>query len=197
MAALIYGQLSKIAHAGLGYGLITKEEYGFGDRVLGFLTLIRPIFFILTPLNAASAAVLALGGYPSLTLCLLGFCAVAFASCAINVFNDYIDRERDKRIWQDRPIPSGRVKPHEALLVVIVSLVISLSTAWFFFNPLTFFILLLALILGCLPIITVVGRIGAAFIVVLMLLTVVDVISRRAFDQPISGSIELSEMMVG
>lgn len=149
MAALIYGQLSKIAHAGLGYGLIAKEEYGFGDRVLGFITLIRPIFFILTPLNAASAAVLALVGYPSLSLCLLGFFAVAFASCAINVFNDYIDRERDKRIWQDRPIPSGRVKPNEALLVVVVSLVISLSIAWFFFNPLTFFILLLALILGC------------------------------------------------
>jgi len=145
---LIYGQLSKIAHAGLGYGLIAKEEYDFGDRALGFLALIRPTFFILTPLNAASAAVLAFGGYPSLTKCLLGFFAVAFASCAINVFNDYVDRERDKLIWQTRPIPSGRVKPNEALMVAIVSLIISLSLAWFFFNPPTFFILLLAIILG-------------------------------------------------
>ena len=146
----MHGQLSKIARAGFGYGLTAKREYSFRDRISGFLALIRPIFFILTPLNAASAAVLALGGYPTLAKCLLGFFAVAFASCAINVFNDYADRERDKRIWQNRPIPSGRVKPNEALLVVIASLAISLSIAWFSFNPATFFILLLAITLGIL-----------------------------------------------
>ncbi len=80
--------------------------------------------------------------------CLLGFLSVAFASCAVNVSNDYLDRERDKDIWPARPIPSGRVKPNEALLVVIVSLAISLSIAWLAFNPATFFILLLAIILG-------------------------------------------------
>jgi 4-hydroxybenzoate polyprenyltransferase len=148
LAAPIYAQLGKVAQVGLGSGLIAKEEYGFGDRVLGFLALIRPTFFILTPLNAASAAVLALGGYPTLKLCLLGFFAVAFASCAINVFNDYVDRERDKLVWPNRPVPSGRVKPNEALLVALSSLVISLSLAWFFFNPPTFFILLLAMVLG-------------------------------------------------
>jgi 4-hydroxybenzoate polyprenyltransferase len=118
------------------------------DRLSGFLTLIRPLFFILTPVNAASAAVLALRGYPSLTKCILGFLSVAFASCAVNVFNDYLDRERDKDIWPNRPIPGGRVRPNEALLVAILSLAISLSIAWLAFNPLTFFILLLAIILG-------------------------------------------------
>jgi 4-hydroxybenzoate polyprenyltransferase len=118
------------------------------DRLSGFLTLIRPLFFILTPVNAASAAVLALRGYPSLTKCILGFLSVAFASCAVNVFNDYLNRERDKNIWPNRPIPGGRVRPNEALLVVIVSLAISLSIAWLAFNPLTFSILLLAIILG-------------------------------------------------
>ncbi len=148
--ALIYGRPGTTARTGFGQELVTKNEYGLKDRVSGFLTLIRPIFFILTPVNAASAAVLASGGYPSLARCLLGFVAVAFASCAINVFNDYGDRERDKRIWPARPIPSGRVKPNEALLVVIISLVISLSIAWVVFNPPTFFILLLAVILGAL-----------------------------------------------
>lgn len=73
---------------------------------------------------------------------------MAFASCAVNVSNDYLDRERDKDIWPNRPIPGGRVRPNEALLVVIVSLVISLSIAWLAFNFATFFILLLAIILG-------------------------------------------------
>jgi len=118
------------------------------SRLAGFLSLVRPLFFVLTPLNAAAAAVLARQGYPSWQECLLGFFAVAFASCAINVFNDYSDRERDKEIWPARPIPSGRVRPAEALLVVIISLVISLSIAWLTFNLLTFSILLLAVILG-------------------------------------------------
>jgi 4-hydroxybenzoate polyprenyltransferase len=142
------------------YKLVTGKEYGLSDRLSGFLTLIRPFFSILTPINAASAAVLSLGGYPSLTKCILGFLAVAFASCAVNVFNDYIDRERDKDIWPTRPLPGGRVKPDEARLVVIISLAVSLSIAWISFNSLTFFILLLAIILGGLYSIYLRDRVG-------------------------------------
>jgi 4-hydroxybenzoate polyprenyltransferase len=120
------------------------------DRLSGFISLVRPLFLVLTPVNAAAAAVLALGGYPSLAKCILGFLAVAFASCAVNVFNDYLDRDRDKKIWPDRAIPSGRVRPGEALLVVGVSLAVSLSIAWLVFNPATLVILLLAVVLGCL-----------------------------------------------
>jgi len=133
---------------GDGRILAAGDKPGLKYRVSGFLALIRPLFFILTPVNAASAAVLALRAYPPLARCILGFLAVAFASCAVNVFNDYTDRERDRDIWPARPIPSGRVRPGEALLVVIVSLGISLSIVWLVFNPLTFLILLLALILG-------------------------------------------------
>ena len=118
------------------------------DKASGLLSLIRPLFFILTPVNAGSAAVLSLGGFPALSKSILGFFCVAFASCAVNVFNDYLDRERDKTIWPTRAIPSGRVRPSEALLVVFLSTVISLAIAWWAFNPLTFSILLLALVLG-------------------------------------------------
>ena len=128
--------------------LPAKTDNTLADRMSGFATLIRPIFFVLTPLNAASAAVLALGGFPSLTKCLLGFFAVAFASCAVNVGNDFFDRQRDKIIWPERPLPSGRVSPAEAMLVVLASITISLSIAWFAFNPVAFSILLLAVVLG-------------------------------------------------
>ncbi len=143
-------RLSEIARASFGYGLTVKKEYGFGGRILGLLALARPIFLILTPLNAGSAAVLGLGGYPSWSQCLFGSCAVAFTIAAVHAFNDYVDRERDKHIWQTRPIPSGRVKPEEALVLVVILFAASLSIAWFLFNPLTFFILLLAVILSCL-----------------------------------------------
>ena len=126
------------------------EPFGFGirERAAGFASLIRPVFFILTPVNAAAAAVLALGGFPSVSKCILGFFAVAFASCAVNVFNDYTDRERDKVLWPDRAIPGGRVRPGEALLVAAISMTISFVITWFAFNPTTFYILLLALVLG-------------------------------------------------
>ncbi|MFC1941693.1 UbiA family prenyltransferase [Chloroflexota bacterium] len=137
-----------LTHPGYRRELTAMNERSLKEKVSGFLSISRPIFFVLTPLNAASAVVLALTGYPSLAQCLLGFVAVAFASCAINVFNDYTDRERDKIIWPNRAIPSGRIKPNEALILVMVSLVISLSIAWFAFNPPTFFILLLAIIMG-------------------------------------------------
>jgi 4-hydroxybenzoate polyprenyltransferase len=123
-------------------------DLSFGDRAVGFVSLVRPVFFILTPVNAAAAAVLSLGGYPSLAKCVLGFLAVAFASCAVNVFNDYTDRERDREIWPGRAIPSGRVRPSEALLVAIISLAVSLAITWLAFNPATFYILLTALVLG-------------------------------------------------
>ena len=123
-------------------------DLSFRDRVGGFVSLVRPVFFILTPVNAAAAAVLSLGGFPSLDKCVTGFIAVAFASCAVNVFNDYIDRERDRDIWPNRPIPGGRIKSGEALTVALVSLAVSLIITWLVFNPATFYILLLALVLG-------------------------------------------------
>jgi protoheme IX farnesyltransferase len=131
-----------------GRAVSVTGRFDVRDRVLGFVSLVRPLFFILTPVNAAAAVVLALGGFPPLAQCLYGFIAVAFASCAINVFNDYVDRERDRDIWPDRAIPCGRVRPGEALLVVAASLAISLSVTWLVFNPATFYILLLAIVLG-------------------------------------------------
>ena len=143
-------RLNEISHACFGYGLVVKQRYNLGDRLLGFLVCARPIFLILTPLNAASAAVLALSGFPSLTQCLLGFVTVALASAGVNAFNGYVDHERDKHIWQTRPIPSGRVKPNEAFFMVAFFFIASLVMSWFIFNPTTFAILFVAVVLGCL-----------------------------------------------
>lgn len=142
-------KLGEIARAGFGFGLTAKPEYNLLDKVLGFLALVRPVFLILTPLNAGSAAVLGFGGYPSFNHCFFGSCAVSFTIAAVHAFNDYVDRERDKYIWQTRPIPSGRVKPQGALVLAITLFTTSLLIAWILFNPLTIFILLLAIVFSC------------------------------------------------
>jgi 4-hydroxybenzoate polyprenyltransferase len=145
---IVKSTLNVQSSTGAVTSLPERLDVSLGDRLRGLVSLVRPVFFILTPINAAAAVVLALGVFPPLNKCIFGFIAVAFASCAVNVFNDYVDRERDKAIWPDRSIPSGRIKPGEALLVVIASLAISLTITWFVFNPTTFYILLLALVLG-------------------------------------------------
>ncbi|OGO19396.1 MAG: hypothetical protein A2144_07945 [Chloroflexi bacterium RBG_16_50_9] len=140
------------AGAGAGHPQVSPvlPEYSLGARLSGFLSLIRPLFFILTPVNAAGAAVLAYGGFPPLDKCVAGAFAVAFASCTVNVFNDYADHKRDKIIWPNRAIPSGRVTTAEALIVVIAAMIISLSISWFVFNPPTFTILLASIVMGVL-----------------------------------------------
>lgn len=144
----------------LGLRLATKESYSLVDRLLGFLILVPPLFIFLSPLNAASAAVLSIQGYPNWDKCILGFLAVALANWGVVTFNNYIDRERDKTIWPERPLPSGRVKANNALASAVFSFVCALLISWFSFNPVTFFVLLLAIILGLLYSVYLRDRVG-------------------------------------
>jgi 4-hydroxybenzoate polyprenyltransferase len=127
-----------------------KEGYTFKDKTVGFLTLIPPIFLFVTPFNAASAAVLSINGFPSLKLCIFGFLTAAFAAGGANIFNRYTDRERDKVTWPMRSIPSGRANAQHVLAVSISFYIIALVLCWIFFNPTSFIILLIAIILGSL-----------------------------------------------
>jgi 4-hydroxybenzoate polyprenyltransferase len=132
----------------LGLGLASKVSYSLKDRLFGFLTLVPPIFLFLTPINAASAVVLSIGGYPPWDKAILGLITVAFAGWGVNALNHYIDRERDKIIWSQRALPAGRVHPTIALVSALLAFICALLLSWFFFNPTNFVILLLAIILG-------------------------------------------------
>lgn len=142
--------LPKSIRADFGSDLTIRNQYSLKERLVGFLTLVRPIFLVMTPLNAASAAVLSIRGIPSWNLCLAGFIIGALAAAGVNTFNKYADRERDKLIWPSRSIPSGRVKSAQALILSLVCYAASLVLCWFIFNPAAFVILLAAEALGSL-----------------------------------------------
>jgi 4-hydroxybenzoate polyprenyltransferase len=142
--------LGKFFRADFGSDLAVQRTYSFKQRLTGYLTLARPLFLILTPLNAASAAILSIRGLPSWQLCLAGFFTGALAAAGVNIFNRYADRERDKTMWPQRSIPSGRVKAGGALILSVLSYAAALALCWVFFNPTGFFILLAAIILGSL-----------------------------------------------
>ena len=143
-------RLAKLVRADFGSDLAVLPEYTLKEKLIGFLTLVRPIFLVMTPLNAASAAVLSIRGIPSWDLCLIGFLTGALAAAGVNTFNKYTDYERDRLIWPSRSIPSGRVKPGQALGLSLFCYAISLTLCWIFFNPAAFGLLLAAEVLGSL-----------------------------------------------
>jgi 4-hydroxybenzoate polyprenyltransferase len=142
--------IGKFFRADFGSDLAVHNKYSFKERITGYLTLSRPLFLILTPLNAASAAILSIRGLPSWKLCLAGFFTGALAAAGVNIFNRYADRERDKTMWPQRSIPSGRVKAGGALIISVLAYAAALALCWIFFNPTGYFILLAAIILGSL-----------------------------------------------
>ena len=142
--------LAKFFRADFGSDLDVHKKYTFKERLTGYLTLARPLFLVLTPINAASAAILSIRGLPSWQLCLAGFFTGALAAAGVNIFNRYADRERDRTMWPQRGIPSGRVKASGALIIAVIGYTAALALCWIFFNPTAFFILLAAIVLGSL-----------------------------------------------
>src|SRR4030042_6863159 len=107
--------LGRVVRADFGSDLAVRDKYSFKERLIGYLTLARPLFLFLTPLNAASAAILSIRSLPEWKLCLAGFFTGALAAAGVNIYNRYADRERDKIMWPRRSIPSGRVRAKGAL----------------------------------------------------------------------------------
>jgi len=142
--------LVKVIRADFGSDLPARATYGFRERAWGYLTLARPLFLVLTPFNAASAAVLAIRGLPPWELILAGLFTGALAAAGVNIFNRYADRRRDITLWPQRAIPSGRVPAGAALAIALTAYAASLALCWVFFNPTSFYILLAAIVLGSL-----------------------------------------------
>lgn len=94
-------------------------------RLRGFISIIRPINSMMMGL-AIIVGVLITGGYGvvSVQVLLLSWVTGFSLSGAAMVINDYFDREIDRVNEPTRPIPSGAVKPVEA---VVYSLILSIA----------------------------------------------------------------------
>lgn len=119
-------------------------------KVVAFLEITRPILLLFSPALVGSGIVLSIKGVPPTGKTLLFFIAVVLATGGIHSFNDWADRERDLLVWPNRPIPSGRVREKEALILSFLLFSTALAISWNFFNSTNFLIMLVALILGCL-----------------------------------------------
>jgi geranylgeranylglycerol-phosphate geranylgeranyltransferase len=75
---------------------------------------------------------------------ILAIITVFFITSGSMAFNDYFDRDIDKKIHPDRPIPSGKITPFQGITFSIILFTISLILS-ILINPLCFLIALISI----------------------------------------------------
>jgi geranylgeranylglycerol-phosphate geranylgeranyltransferase len=102
------------------------------SRIFGFLQLIRPINGILGAVSAGVGGILAGGlGVTREFPLLLSSVSVFLIMSGANAINDFFDLEIDRINRPSRPIPSGRVKLGEALLVSLIFVISGIMISYF------------------------------------------------------------------
>lgn len=87
-------------------------------RTVGdYVSLTKPRIIILLLITTIPAMILAAEGLPSIWLMSVTLAGGALAAGGANAINCYVDRDLDRlmRRTQDRPLPSGRIVPENAL----------------------------------------------------------------------------------
>jgi geranylgeranylglycerol-phosphate geranylgeranyltransferase len=106
------------------------------SKIDGFIRLMRPVNCVMMGFAVLVGAVLATAHFNSLSWLNISFGFVTgFTFCAAAmVINDYYDRKIDTINEPHRPIPSGLIKPNEALgfvvVLCVVGFVFAFSVSW-------------------------------------------------------------------
>jgi geranylgeranylglycerol-phosphate geranylgeranyltransferase len=106
------------------------------SKIDGFIRLMRPINCVMMGFAVLVGAVLATAHFGGLNWVNVSFGFVTgFTFCAAAmVINDYYDRKIDAINEHHRPIPSGLIKPNEALgfvvVLCVVGFVFAFSVSW-------------------------------------------------------------------
>lgn len=102
------------------------------SRICGFVRIIRPVNALMMGISIVIGALIA-GGSRGDTLSvdlLLGFVTGFTLAGAAMTINDYYDKDIDTINEPERPIPSGQVKPREAVAFSLLLSSIGLVSAW-------------------------------------------------------------------
>jgi protoheme IX farnesyltransferase len=102
-----------------------------------YIALTKPRLLPLVLLSGLSALVMAAGGWPSADLVTVVLLGTALAAGAANVLNSYLERDRDARMerTRTRPLPSGVLRPVNALLFGLALTMMGTSLLWLVAGP--------------------------------------------------------------
>jgi 4-hydroxybenzoate polyprenyltransferase len=164
--------LGSINRGVMGHGAFPATERW---RKLTFLEslieITRPFLVIMGVPTAGIGAFLAPGRLPSPLILAVGVLACMLSAAGMHAFNDWVDRERDRRIWPNRPIPAGRFPVALALIYGLFLMGLSVGITWIFYNPTAGVILGIVDTLGilfCLSLKNSVGHLSLPFVIALI-----------------------------
>jgi len=98
-------------------------------KLKGLVQLFRPELPFSAGVCVVLGEIIALGRFPSIQSMLLGFTCGFFLSGTALILNDYFDLEVDRINTPERPLPSGRVTPREAIILSIFATLFGLVAA--------------------------------------------------------------------
>jgi 4-hydroxybenzoate polyprenyltransferase len=157
----IYEILGSINRAEKGHGAFpATERWRKLARLEGFIEITRPFLVIMGVPTVGMGAFLAPGSLPSPLILAAGVLACMLAVAGMHTFNDWVDRERDKTVWPNRPIPAGRFPAALAPLFALLLMGLALGITWTLYNPTATAVLGIALMLGILYCLFLRDRVG-------------------------------------
>ena len=98
-------------------------------KLTGFIQLFRPELPFAAGVCVVLGEIIALGKFPAFEPVFLGFTCGFFLSGTALVLNDYFDLEVDRVNAPERPLPSGRISPREAIILSILATFLGLGAA--------------------------------------------------------------------
>jgi geranylgeranylglycerol-phosphate geranylgeranyltransferase len=99
------------------------------------LELVRPLNCVFTGIAVIIGGIVAIeGGTAPGWIYILAFCTAAFIAAGGNAINDFFDRDIDKVNRPERPIPSKRLTPQEALKTAQILFIAGIVLSIFLFN---------------------------------------------------------------
>jgi len=98
-------------------------------KITGFLELMRILHLTFSMPIAIAATFMATNGMPEIMTVTIVALATGFNHIGGHVMNDFFDKEMDSKNprTMERAIPSGRVKPLEALIFALFSFILAFS----------------------------------------------------------------------
>ncbi len=116
-----------------------NRAIGFRERILAFCELTKPRIAFLLVLTAAAGFFFGTKGTFDIVLFANAMAGIALLAFGVSTLNQYIERESDVLMERtaNRPLPTSRVTPHEALIFGIVQCALAEAYLFFLVNPLT------------------------------------------------------------
>jgi protoheme IX farnesyltransferase len=108
-------------------------------RATAYFELTKPRVLLMVLITALAGFYMADGAAFDLAAALKALAGTAFAAGGTLALNEFIEREYDAKMDRTchRPLPSGRLRPIEALIFGLIATVAGFAYLWFAVNPLT------------------------------------------------------------